>query len=160
MPSPHHSVAARSLPSSSRLRSCRGSWAASPSSKCLLQAPETEVYEVHISQPDRSPSLPAGPFRTKNTTTIAKISVDVSDILYFFCSGEGRGSATRQEGGGVRFLLKMPGGRGSLGRGGGGGPGGPGGCLRGIWGGGGPKYFFRGRNSHQEIVNYYQQCAY
>ena len=41
-------------------------------------------------------------------------------------------------GGGGRFLLKIPGG-----------PEGPGGCLRlGFLGGGGAKYFFRGRNVH------------
>ena len=58
------------------------------------------------------------------------ILVDVSDI--FFCSGEGVG--------GVRFLLKIPGGV-SQERGGGGGRG-AGVC--GEFGGGGAKYFFGG----------------
>ena len=40
---------------------------------------------------------------------------DVSDIFYFFCSGEGGGSPGRCAGAGGE---------------------GPGGCLRGIWGGG------------------------
>ena len=52
--------------------------------------------------------------------------MDVSDIFYFFCSGEGKGAwrATGRGGGSVFFLLKTLGG--------------PGGCLQGIfWGGGG-----------------------
>ena len=51
--------------------------------------------------------------------------------------------------GGDDFLLKIPGGGGGL-------PGrwerrgkGPGGCLRGILGGGGVIFCFRGRNAHQ-----------
>ena len=63
--------------------------------------------------------------------------VDVS--IFFFCSGEGKGSPRRREGGGGEFLWKIPGGGG----GGGGGGEGPGGCLRGIWGWG-AKYLFSG----------------
>ena len=62
--------------------------------------------------------------------------VDVSDIFYFFVLGRGEGGIRGVRKGGVRFLLKIPGG---------GGEGeGPGGCLAGIWGGGGGKYFFSG----------------
>ena len=46
--------------------------------------------------------------------------MDVSDILIFFCSGEGKGDPGPDREGGVGFLLKIPGeGGGSL-RGGGG----------------------------------------
>ena len=73
---------------------------------------------------------------------------DVSDIFYFFSArGGGRGSPRPPGGGGVDFLLKIPEGGGSPG---GEGAEGPGGCLRriGDFGGGGAKYFFRGRNVH------------
>ena len=71
--------------------------------------------------------------------------VDVSDIFYFFCSGEGGRSPTRREGGGgAIFEWKIPG-EGGLPGGWGRGGEGPGGCLRGIGGGGwGAKYFFSG----------------
>ena len=66
--------------------------------------------------------------------------MDGSDIFYFFCSGEGRGSLGRQGGGGVGFLLKIPGGGGLSG----GREGGEGVCKE-FWGmGGGAKYFFSG----------------
>ena len=70
--------------------------------------------------------------------------VDVSDIFYFFCSGEGKGESEVQGrgGGGLRFLLKIPGGgspgerrgRGARGREG----------VCGESGGGGVNIFFRG----------------
>ena len=68
--------------------------------------------------------------------------MDVSDIFYFFCSGKGKGESEAPRGGGVRFLLKFPGGVGVLREGEG-----PGSCVCvanwGIWGGGnsfsGPK---------------------
>ena len=47
----------------------------------------------------------------------------------------------------VGFLLKIPEGGGSPGWGGG--ARGPGGYLLGMWGGGGAKYFFGGRNARQ-----------
>ena len=54
-------------------------------------------------------------------------------FLIFFCSGEGKGeSEAPVGGGGAIFLLKIPGGGGSLGRVGA--AGGLGGCLWGIWG--------------------------
>ena len=77
--------------------------------------------------------------------------VDVSDIFYFFCSGEGKGAGRGGEG---RFFIENPRRGGGLPggwrRGGGGGEV-PGGCLRGM-GGGGLNIFFRGRNSHQVYV--------
>ena len=82
---------------------------------------------------------------------LKKNLVDVLDIFYFSCSGEGEGGPRRQEGGGGRFfLLKVPGGGGLLPGGGGGfSQEGLGRCLWEIWGG--AKYFFcRGRISHQE----------
>ena len=71
--------------------------------------------------------------------------VDVSDYFYLFFSarGRGRGSPWCQEGAGVGFLLKIPGGGGVLPREGGGGEG-AGGCLRGIFGGGELNFFFSG----------------
>ena len=79
--------------------------------------------------------------------------MDVSDIFYFFCSGRGKGESEAPEGGGGgRFLIESPR-RGGVSRRGGAER--PGGCLRRIgelWGGpggGGPNFFFRGRNVHQ-----------
>ena len=74
--------------------------------------------------------------------------VDVSDIFYFSCSG-GKGESEAPGKGGVRFLLKIPGGGGFPG---GRGVEGPGGCLRRIGeflGRGGGNIFFQGRNVHQ-----------
>ena len=76
--------------------------------------------------------------------------VDVSDIFYFFCSGRGRGSPRRREGG-VGFYGKSQEG----GVSGGGGPEGPEGCLRRIGDfflGGGPKYFFSGPKRPPSLV--------
>ena len=61
--------------------------------------------------------------------------MDVSDIFYFFCSGEGEGSPRHREGGGDWFFIKNPR-RGGFSRKGKG----PGGCLRQVgefFGGGG-----------------------
>ena len=59
-------------------------------------------------------------------------------FFIFFGSGEGNGEVQGdREGGGVGFLLKIPGGGGLPEGGGGGGARGPGGCLPGIWGRGG-----------------------
>ena len=72
------------------------------------------------------------------------ILVDVSDIFNFFCSGEGRGSPSRQEEPETVFFLKIPGGGGFPGGGGGAGAKG---CPRRIGefgGGGGAKYFVFG----------------
>ena len=75
--------------------------------------------------------------------------VDVSDIFYFFCSGEGKGVRGHRNGvGGIGFLLKMPGAGVSQERGGG--PKGREGVCGEFGGGGGAKYFFFwGRNAHQ-----------
>ena len=79
-----------------------------------------------------------------------KNSVEVSDIFYFFCSGEGKGGPGRQGAGGAGFLLKSPGGGGGSPTGGRGARG-AGRVSVGNWGGGvEAKYFFRGRNVHQE----------
>ena len=69
--------------------------------------------------------------------------MDVSDIFYFFCSGEGKGESEAL-GGAVGFSLKVPGRGGGVWRGGG--HPGMGVCLRGIWefGGGGQFFFFFG----------------
>ena len=74
--------------------------------------------------------------------------VDVSNILFFFCSGRGKGESRRWRAVADRFfLLKSPGGGGE-------GAEGPGGCLqqnwRIFWAGGGLNFFFRGRNVHQD----------
>ena len=63
-------------------------------------------------------------------------------FFIWFCSGRGRESARRREGGGVDFFVEKP-------RRGGGAEG-PGVCLRriGEFGGGGLNIFFRGRNVH------------
>ena len=37
-----------------------------------------------------------------------KNSVDVSDIFYFFCSGEGKGEPPRRREGGGRFFIENP----------------------------------------------------
>ena len=70
--------------------------------------------------------------------------VDVSDIFYFFCLGEGKGESEapgRWRGGRVFVENARRGGAPSRrGREG----------VCGEFRGGGPKYFFRGRNSHQE----------
>ena len=78
--------------------------------------------------------------------------MDVSDTFYFSARGRGRGSSRRQEGTGARFSIENPRrGGGGLPPQRGGGPEGLGGCLRGIWRGGGwAKYFFPGRNAHQD----------
>ena len=74
--------------------------------------------------------------------------VDVSDIFFFFCSGEGKGESEGWEGRGTIVHGKCQ--EGGVSPAGAGGGEGPGGCLRGI-GRGGLNIFFRGRNSHQEI---------
>ena len=73
-----------------------------------------------------------------------RTNTDVSDIFYFFCLAAGKGSSEAPgQGGGVRFLLKIPEGGGVWERGWGAGGRGAGGCLRGNWGGG-AKYFCSG----------------
>ena len=53
--------------------------------------------------------------------------MDVSDIFYFFCSGEGKGKSEAPGRGGVGFLIENPKGGGS--------PGGVGvGCREGVCG--------------------------
>ena len=68
--------------------------------------------------------------------------MDVSDIFYFFCSGEGKGEPPRRREGGGRSFIENPR-RGGGVPGWGGGTEGPGGCLQGTRGMG-AKYFFSG----------------
>ena len=80
------------------------------------------------------------------------------DIFYFFLLGEAEGGVRGAgSGGGIDFLLKIPGGGVSRR----GGAEGPGGWLQRIWELGGAKYFFRGRNIHQvkhlALYNYKQR---
>ena len=78
--------------------------------------------------------------------------VDVLDIFYFFLLGEGEGGVRRdREGGGVGFLLKIPGG-GGLPRGGEG-AGRESAGNSGELGGGGLNIFFRGRNARQVLLS-------
>ena len=65
------------------------------------------------------------------------------EYFSFFCSGEGRGSPRCQEGAVVGFFIEKSPGGGVLPREGGVCQG-AGGCLQGIWGGGGAKYFLFG----------------
>ena len=77
--------------------------------------------------------------------------MDVSDIFYFFCLGKGKWESGATGRGGVgRFLLKITEG-GSFTREGGG-RGGREGVCGDLGGGGGLKYFFSGRNSHQDVI--------
>ena len=72
--------------------------------------------------------------------------MDVSDIFYFFCSGEGKGSPRCQERGGVGFffLKSQEGGFSQDREGGGAGRGWEGVCGEIFFFGGGAKYFFSG----------------
>ena len=79
------------------------------------------------------------------------ILVDVSDIFYFFCLGEGKGeSVAPGRGGGRFFFSENPRRAGGFSHERGGGEG-LGGCLRGILGGS-LDIFFRGRNAHQVLI--------
>ena len=72
--------------------------------------------------------------------------MDVSDIFYFFCSGEGKAESEAPGRGGLVFIQNPKGGV-SCRRGGGGPRGWEGVCGEG--GGRGLHIFLRGRNSHQ-----------
>ena len=91
--------------------------------------------------------------RFKLFRCISYYLVDVSDIFYFFLLGEGRGNLRRQDrgGGGIGFLLKIPGGGGVSKE-----AEGPGGCLWRIrnLGVGGLNIFFRGRNVLQDYFGF------
>ena len=63
--------------------------------------------------------------------------MDVSNIFYFFCSGEEKGECEEPGGGWVGFFLKIPGGGGGGLRGEGGGDRGARRVSAGNWGGGG-----------------------
>ena len=49
-------------------------------------------------------------FSQGHSRTKVQCLVDVSDIFYFSCSGEESGAPGDRDGGGVGFLLKIPGG--------------------------------------------------
>ena len=66
-------------------------------------------------------------------------SVDVSDIFYFSCLGEGKGESGPTGRGEVSFVLKILGGGGGAGRV----------SAENLAGGGGLNIFFRVRNAHQ-----------
>ena len=73
--------------------------------------------------------------------------IDVSDIFYFFWSGEGKGEYESQGWGGGRFSIENPKGGGLQERGGGQGAGKLSAVI--FFLGGGVNFFFRGRNAHQ-----------
>ena len=78
--------------------------------------------------------------------------MDVSDVFcfFFFLLGLGEGGARGAgKGGGNGFLLKSQEGVGLLSGWGGGGREARKGVCEELGGGGGPNFFFRGRNSHQ-----------
>ena len=77
--------------------------------------------------------------------------VDVSDIFIFFLLGGGERGVRGAGRGGGRFFIENPR-RGGLPGGWGRGARGAGRVFAGNVGGGGAKYFFSGRNSHQENV--------
>ena len=76
-------------------------------------------------------------------------------FLFFLLRGGEGGVRGDREGGGVGFLLKIPGG--GVSQRGWEGARGPGGCLQGIWrnwgGGGGAKYFFSGPKCPPRFVD-------
>ena len=65
--------------------------------------------------------------------------MDVSDFLFVFLLGEGKGESEEPGGGGAIFIENLR--RGWLLGGWGRGGEGPGGCLRGIWGVGAKSFF-------------------
>ena len=81
--------------------------------------------------------------------------MDISDIFYFFCSGEGKGESEAPGGG--DFLLKIPGGGGVSQAGGAGGSEDPGGCSRGI--GGAAKFFFFGAEIPTKFLRFPRLAA-
>ena len=91
--------------------------------------------------------------------------MDVSDIFYFFCLGEGKGeSGATGRGGGSVFLLKIPeGGGASPTRGGG--RDGVGRVFAGNWGGGAKYFFFGAEMPAKEIegtniqLHYVKSCV-
>ena len=115
---------------------------------CNLSLLASHLATSYIRQaPGRTRSMPAPSCELwRSLRKRAQILVDVSDIFYFFCSGEGKGVGGPQKGGGRgRFFIEnfFP-------YRGGGGAEGPGGCLRGNLGGW-QTIFFGARNAHQEI---------
>ena len=81
-------------------------------------------------------------------------------FLFFSARGGGKGNPRRREGGGVRFLLKIPGGGGGLEEGEG--PRGREGVCGelGNLGGGGAKYFFFGAEMSTKFSNYETFTSY
>ena len=85
---------------------------------------------------------------------VLKTLVDVSDIFYFFLLGGGEGRVWGAGRGGrtIFHWKSQEGGGGSPRRVGAGGRGRGREGVCGEWGGGGAKYFFRGRNAHRETL--------
>ena len=104
--------------------------------RCPLRSEEREILSVLLPFVSQYASL-----------------VDVSDIFYFFCSGEGRRGCPNCRKGGVDFLVKIPGG-GSRGRGG------AGRVSVANWGirGGGLNFFFAGPKCPPSLT-FVPQCA-
>ena len=87
-----------------------------------------------IVLPLKTPANKGIPRKTPASPKTFVILVDILDIFYFFCSGEGEREVRGARKKGV-FLMKSPGG-GSPRRGAGGAGAGPGGCPQRILGGG------------------------
>ena len=74
---------------------------------------------------------------------------------FFFLLGGGEGGSRRQKGGGRgRFFIEIPGGGAGLPERRRGGPKGREGVCGALGGGGRAKYFFRGRNAHQDKLHH------
>ena len=89
---------------------------------------------------------------------LEKNLVDVSDIFYFFCSGEGKGEPPRRREAGGRFFIENPRRGGGSRVGGGGGARGREGVCREL-GGWGLNIFFRGRKARQEKLTWAGQTS-
>ena len=114
--------------------------------------PQSALVEAVFEAPKCLKNSVCEASKLVTTKTLLVNLVDVSDIFYFFCLGEGKGEVRGAGRGRGTILIKNSRRGVSRGRGGEG----PGACLRGIWGGGGVN-FFRGRNSHQAKQHYRHQ---
>ena len=95
----------------------------------------------------RGPNL--GLSKSKKMLGLQKLTWWTFRIFFIFAArggGEGESEAPGRVGGGGRIFIENPKRGGGSPRRGKEGAEGPGGCLRGIWVGGGPTYFFSGPN--------------